>query len=857
MDRKVWIFISLIFNFFFFNPSLVYADFSLAGSDSFNGTVSVAMPITDLQITGSGTEPIPVKLLVTNGTLSMSTTTGLTFDGASSGSTIYFSGTQSNINNALATLTYTRGSTGSDTLEVSLVSRGEVFFTENGHLYKFISGSISANNARTAALAQTAYGSSGYLATITSQEENDFVAARLQGDGWMGASDAAQEGVWRWLDGPESGLQFWSGAWGGNTVDGMYANWATGEPNDYLNGSPGEDCAQFYISSSRWNDLPCSGNNLSGYVVEFGAPGDLPTVVAKNISITTVSAPTVSTLSPADNATSVSLNSNLVITFSQTVTADTGNIVIKKSSDDSIIETIPVTDGKVTGGGSATITINPDTTFTESTGYYVTIPNTAFKNGSSAYFTGITNSSTWNFTTGDFTDPEISNIETTSITENAASINWNTNESTSTKVQYGLTDSHGTETSTTSGDSVTLNSLLACTTYHYVIVATDGSSNSSTSSDRTFTTAGCQSDVTPSNTKSEELTANTGGTTTLADGGKQLTVNAPSNFTDDASTVVIQIKSVSSSPILSSLGRPNNVPREVGSTMFDVKAIINGTTILDTFDAAVTITYQYTDSDIVGIEESSLWLYHYHNGSWKALDDCTVNTATNTISCTTQGFSIFGLFGRAPSSAGSNGLSTSKGVPSCNDPKPPHIPDLFQIDVSENKAILYFTPHARDVSDYYIAYGYESGDERFGTWTGLGTSTGVLSYTINFLEKNTTYYFKIRPQNGCMPGDWSGEMKITTTNKSTGGKRFYKNFLARVLSVFPREVTSLGETKIMGSKKNTSTKSCNYTVRKGDSLWTIAQDKLGGGYRYKDIMNENNLSSTLLRTSQILQIPCK
>ncbi len=857
MNRKVSLQILLIISFFFFIPSIVLADFSLSGSGSFTGTVNVAMPITDLQITGSGTEPIPVKLLVTNGTLSMSTTTGLTFDGATSGSTIYFSGSQTDINNALATLTYTRASTGSDTLEVSLVPRGEVFFPDNGHLYKFISGSISANNARTAALAQTAYGSTGYLVTITSQEENDFVAARLQGDGWMGASDAAQEGVWRWLDGPESGVQFWSGAAAGSTVNDMYANWASGEPNDYQNGVPGEDCAQFYISSSMWNDLPCSGNNLAGYVVEFGAPGDMPTVVAKNISITTDSSPSISTLSPADNATGVTLNANLILTFSQTVTADSGNIVIKKSSDDTTVETIPVTDGKVTGGGTATITINPDTTFTESTGYYVTIPNTAFKNGSNAYFGGIANNSTWNFTTGDFTDPEISDIEATSITETEAVINWSTSESTTNKVQYGLTSSHGSETSTTSGNSRTLSSLLACTTYHYVVVATDGSSNSSTSSDRTFTTSGCQSDVAPSTTNSESITANAGGSTSLTESGKQLTVTAPSNFTDDASSVVIQIKSVSSTPILSSLGRPNNVPREVGNTMFDVKAIINGTTVLDTFDAPVTITYQYTDADIVGIEESTLWLYHYHNGSWEALDDCTINTITNTISCTTSSFSIFGLFGRAPTSAGSNGVPTSTGTPSCNDSKPPHVPDLFQIDVSNNKAIVYFTPLAREVTNYYIAYGYSSGDERFGTWTSLGPSTGVLSYTINMLDKNTAYYFKIRAQNGCMPGDWSGEMKINTTSSPVGGKRFYKNFLSRLLSVFPKDITNIGETQALGTDSRNNTYSCKYVVQPGDSLWMIAQSKLGGGANYRNIMLENGLSSTLLRPGQRLQLNCE
>jgi len=59
------------------------------------------------------------------------------------------------------------------------------------------------------------YGLRGYLATITSQVENDFIKGKTKGVGWIGASDAAVEGDWRWVTGPEGledggkGLLFW------------------------------------------------------------------------------------------------------------------------------------------------------------------------------------------------------------------------------------------------------------------------------------------------------------------------------------------------------------------------------------------------------------------------------------------------------------------------------------------------------------------------------------------------------------------------------------------------------------------------------------------------------------------------
>jgi hypothetical protein len=386
------------------------AGWNLAGSNSFTGGVGVSMPITDLQVTDGDGSPVPVKLFVSSGTLAMSTTTGLTFTGPTTGSTLYFTGTLANVNNALATLTYTRGSAGSDTLEVSLVNPGEVFFADNGHLYKFITGNINALNARTNASNQTAYGATGYLATITSQAENDFVAARLQGDGWIGGSDEAVEGEWRWVTGPEAGTLFWTGASGGSPAPGQYANWSMNEPNDWLNGSPGEDCIQFYISTTKWNDLHCTNNNLAGYVVEFGAPGDMPVVTAKNIGITTLNAPVVSTLTPADNSTNRTVDTNLTLVFSSSVFVDSGNITIKKTLDNSTVETISVTDPTVSGNGTNTIMINPTLDLEESTSYYILIDNTAFKNISDVYYAGISNTTTWNFTTGDFTPPIITSI---------------------------------------------------------------------------------------------------------------------------------------------------------------------------------------------------------------------------------------------------------------------------------------------------------------------------------------------------------------------------------------------------------------------------------------------------------------
>ena len=119
-------------------------------------------------------------------------------------------------------------------------------------------------------------------------------------------------------------------------------------------------------------------------------------------------APTLSSSSPSDGATGVAVDANIVLTFKEVVDVESGNIVIKKSSDDSTVETIDVTGSLVTGTGTTEITINPSTTLDGETGYYITIAATAFDDVDSASYAGITDSTTLNFTTADVGDPTLS-----------------------------------------------------------------------------------------------------------------------------------------------------------------------------------------------------------------------------------------------------------------------------------------------------------------------------------------------------------------------------------------------------------------------------------------------------------------
>jgi methionine-rich copper-binding protein CopC/uncharacterized protein YhjY with autotransporter beta-barrel domain len=110
------------------------------------------------------------------------------------------------------------------------------------------------------------------------------------------------------------------------------------------------------------------------------------------------SAPTLSSSSPADGATLVAVTSNIVLTFSEAVDVESGDIVLYKAGG-TVVETFSLPSAKVTGTGSTTITINPTANLSSSTDYYLQIAATAFDDSASNSYAGITDTTTLNFTT--------------------------------------------------------------------------------------------------------------------------------------------------------------------------------------------------------------------------------------------------------------------------------------------------------------------------------------------------------------------------------------------------------------------------------------------------------------------------
>lgn len=266
----------------------------------------------------------------------------------------------------------------------------------------------------------------------------------------------------------------------------------------------------------------------------------------------------------------------------------------------------------------------------------------------------------------DTTPPEITNITATAITNTASTITWNTDEDASSRIVYSVDNSYASTTSEintsprVTSHSQSLSELLSCTIYKYRVVSSDEAGNTATSTANTFLTTGCSGDTTPTSANSNVVPADTETTTTQTDSGRTISVTTPENFTATSSSIVIQIKGLNAAAVLGSIGKPSSTLSSAASIVFDVKALIDNVTELDSFDVPVTMSYTYTAEDIEGLDETSLSMYHYKNGIWSELNNCSVNTSTKTITCTAPHFSIFAIFGdELPEEVLSNNRSPS------------------------------------------------------------------------------------------------------------------------------------------------------------------------------------------------------
>lgn len=118
--------------------------------------------------------------------------------------------------------------------------------------------------------------------------------------------------------------------------------------------------------------------------------------------------------------------------------------------------------------------------------------------------------------------------------------------------------------------------------------------------------------------------------------------------------------------------------------------------------------------------------------------------------------------GEGEGDSGGGGVS----LPVCDDPAPGGAPgNLTAIVTGPNQVRLDWTEGPGPLTYYLIAFGRASGVMEYGN-PNIGGS-GTTSYIVKGLSGGTTYFFKVRAGNNCMPGDFSNEISATPYGELT------------------------------------------------------------------------------------------
>jgi chitodextrinase len=274
------------------------------------------------------------------------------------------------------------------------------------------------------------------------------------------------------------------------------------------------DTAKVIVSGSKAIVNPSADLAYgTGYYVQIDAGafvnsgGERYAGIANTTSwnFTTGSTPTATATAytPANGSTDVVQTADLAMSFGDCVTPVAGkNIVIKKISGNTVVETIAVNDsGKVTlscskktGGLGSTgnAVINPANDLLFNTGYFVQIDAGAFISNNGAIYPGILDNSTWAFTTiPDVVAPTVpAGLKATTAGATQVNLLWTASTDNAGVTAYKVYRNGFLVSTRGNVTSYSDTGLTAATAYSYTVAACDAAGNcSSPSAPASATTA--------------------------------------------------------------------------------------------------------------------------------------------------------------------------------------------------------------------------------------------------------------------------------------------------------------------------------------------------------------------------------
>jgi regulation of enolase protein 1 (concanavalin A-like superfamily) len=217
----------------------------------------------------------------------------------------------------------------------------------------------------------------------------------------------------------------------------------------------------------------------------------------------------------------------------------------------------------------------------------------------------------------DTTPPQISGV-TVTPSATSAQLSWVTDEATTSRIDYGTTSAYGTtvtDSNLSLNHSLPLTGLTPSTTYHYRITATDAATNSTSTSNATFTTIAGVSSFVSDDFSSSVLKPQWSITDPLGDGTAALTGSGTSNARLSLSVPA---------GVAHDTWLPNNSLRAVqpvtnGNFQSEIK-----------FDSVPTLRYQQQGLQVH--QDGNTWLRsdYFHDGSSLRVFVATITNGSAT-----------------------------------------------------------------------------------------------------------------------------------------------------------------------------------------------------------------------------------
>lgn len=370
------------------------------------------------------------------------------------------------------------------------------------------------------------------------------------------------------------------------------------------------------------------------------------------------------------------------------------------------------------------------------------------------------------------------------ITQNSASIVFQSSETGQAKIHYGLSDSYGSVTNyqnvTASTDkSITITGLTCGTVYHYSIYAKDLAGNEAISTDATFTSAACVVPVIPTvavngaailsqYTVSEADARFSAGVQFDLTNAASVTVNgspvAPAATITAATNAEAKTLGVHSYDVIVLSATGHSASRNISFTVVanpDTTAPVITPGTVTPAPTSVSITFSSSEDGQARINYGTTNSYGITTPEYSVLAATNRTITITGLTCETEYHYSIGASDLANNVSNTANANFTTGACPTGDMIAPSTSNISVSDITKDSAAIHFTTDEDGLAK--VHYGLNA--PAYGSITEYSPMTTATDNIINLtgLTCGTTYHFKVNAFDASDNGSNSSDMTFMTS----------------------------------------------------------------------------------------------